>query len=228
MTNSDQQKSPFVIVAIDGGAASGKSSTSRIISEQFNLLHVDTGSFYRAITAEFLRRGVDATDLPAVRKAATALRFGTQLHDRSAQMEIDGRVVPDAEIRSRNVNDAVSHFAAIPEVRNALLGYQRGQADVARVHNFRGLVMEGRDIGSVIFPDADFRFFLYADAGERARRRADQGQQDKIHERDRLDSSRKTSPLTCPAGAISIDTTHLKIEQVVEQMAGAISVKLKT
>jgi len=86
--------------------------------------------------------------------------------------------------------------------------------------------MEGRDIGSVIFPDADFRFFLYADPGERARRRADQGQQDKILERDRLDSSRKTSPLTRPAGATSIDTTRLTIEQVVEQMAAAIATKL--
>src|SRR5581483_9523976 len=109
--------SPFIIVAIDGGAASGKSTSSRVLSERFNLLHVDTGSFYRAITAEFLRRGVAASDLPAVRAAAAALHFSTQLIGRSAQMEIDGRVVPDAEIRSRNVNDHVSHFAAIAEVR---------------------------------------------------------------------------------------------------------------
>ncbi len=217
---------PFIIVAIDGGAASGKSTSSRILSDRFNLLHVDTGSFYRAITAEFLRLGVDAADLPAVHAAAARLRFGTRLNGRSAQMEIGGRVVPDADIRSRTVNDHVSHFAAIPEVRTALLAYQRGQADVARSHGFRGLVMEGRDIGSMIFPQADFRFFLHADPAERARRRASEGQQDSIAERDRLDSSRKTSPLACPPGATSIDTTHQSLDQVVELMATPIAHRL--
>ena len=153
--------SPFIIVAIDGGAASGKSSSSRTLSERFNLLHVDTGSFYRALTAELIRLGVNAGDLPAVRAASRRLQLGTRVEGRSAQMEIGGRVAAD-EIRSPDVNDDVSHFAAIPEVRAALLAYQRGQADVAREHGFRGLVMEGRDIGSVIFPDADFRFFLHA------------------------------------------------------------------
>ncbi len=86
--------------------------------------------------------------------------------------------------------------------------------------------MEGRDIGSVIFPQADFRFFLHADAGERERRRAGQGLQDQIRERDRIDSSRKASPLTCPEGATSINTTHVTLDQVVEQMAGAIARRL--
>lgn len=217
--------SAFVIVAIDGGAASGKSSTSRTLSERFNLLHVDTGSFYRAVTAEMLRQGVAATDLAAVHRALAGLVLGTHLTGRSAEMEIGGRVAGD-EIRSREVNDHVSHFAAIPELRAALLSYQRGLADVGRKHGFRGLVMEGRDIGSVIFPDADFRFFLHADPVERERRRAGQGLQDQIRERDRIDSSRKASPLTCPPGATSIDTTHVSLDQVVEQMAQAISRRL--
>ena len=217
---------PFIIVAIDGGAASGKSSSSRTLSERFNLLHVDTGSFYRAITAEFLRLGVAAGDLGAVKNAIAGLHLGTRLSGRSAQMEIGGRVVPDAEIRSRHVNDHVSHFAAIPEVRTALLAYQRGQAEVARAHRFRGLVMEGRDIGSVIFPHADFRFFLHAHPEERARRRASEGGQDSITERDRLDSSRKTAPLACPPGAVSIDTTLLTLPQVVETIAAPITARL--
>src|SRR5690348_16216849 len=108
--------SSFIIVAIDGGAASGKSSSSKILSDRFNLLHVDTGSFYRAITAELRRRGVNAGDLPAVRAALSDLKLGTRLIGRSAQMEIGGHVAGD-EIRSREVNDHVSHFAAIPEVR---------------------------------------------------------------------------------------------------------------
>ncbi len=216
----------FIIVAIDGGAASGKSSSSRTLSERFNLLHVDTGSFYRAITAELLRVGVAAADLPAVQAAVQHLALGTRVAGRSAQMEIAGRVVPDAEIRTKQVNDNVSHFAAIPEVRSALLAYQRGQADVARARGFRGVVMEGRDIGSVIFPNADFRFFLHADPEERARRRASEGGQDSIRERDRLDSSRKTAPLACPAGAVSIDSTHLTLAEVVELIAAPIAARL--
>jgi cytidylate kinase len=217
--------SPFIIVAIDGGAASGKSSSSRTLSERFNLLHVDTGSFYRAITAELLRRKVKASDLASVKTALAAISLGTRLEGRSARMEIDGRISGD-EIRSGEVNEHVSHFSAIPDVRTALLAYQRGQADVARTHGFRGLVMEGRDIGSVIFPDADFRFFLHAHPEERARRRASEGQQDSIAERDRLDSSRKTAPLACPPGAISIDTTFLTLPEVVEKMAVPIAAKL--
>jgi cytidylate kinase len=218
--------SPFIIVAIDGGAASGKSSSSRSLSDRFNFLHVDTGSFYRAITAEMMRRGVSASDLPAVQAALAAIKLGTRVEGRSAQMEIDGRVAGD-EIRSGDVNDQVSHFAAIAEVRTALLSYQRRLADVARERGFRGLVMEGRDIGSVIFPDADFRFFLHADPEERARRRANEGRQDSISERDRIDSSRKTAPLACPPGAVSIDTTHLTLSEVVETMATPIAAKLK-
>ena len=213
---------PFLIVAIDGGAASGKSSSARLLADRFDLLHVDTGSFYRHITAELLRRGVPSSDLKALQSALAAMHFSTQIEGRSARMLIDGQPAGD-EIRSEEVNGHVSHYAAIPEVRQKLLGYQRGLAVVARQHRLRGLVMEGRDIGSVIFPDATFRFFLHADQNERARRRASEGQQDSIAERDRLDSSRKTSPLACPPGATSIDTTHQTLVEVVEHMAAAIA-----
>jgi cytidylate kinase len=214
----------FFIVAIDGGAASGKSSSSKILAERFNLLHVDTGSFYRHITYELLRRGVPPSDLPALRAALAQLEFDTRLDGRSARMLIGGQPAGD-EIRGQSVNEHVSHYAAIPEVRQVLLAYQRGQAEVARRHGYRGLVMEGRDIGSVIFPEADFRFFLHADPAERAKRRAAEGRQDSIAERDRLDSSRKTSPLTCPPGAVDIDSTFLTLDQVVEKMATLIAAK---
>jgi CMP/dCMP kinase len=217
---------PLLIVAIDGGAASGKSSTARALSERFHFLHVDTGSYYRAITAELLRQGVQAQDADAAAAAAGRLGFGTRVEGRHARMEIGGRVVSEAELRSPEVNAAVSHFAALPAVRRALLSYQRQQADVARQHGFRGLVMEGRDIGSVIFPEADFRFFLHADPAERARRRAREGQQDSIAERDRMDSTRKASPLACPPGATDIDSTHLTLEQVVDRLAAAIGTRL--
>jgi cytidylate kinase len=216
---------PFIIVAIDGGAASGKSSSSRSLADRFNLLHVDTGSFYRHITAELLRRGVPHSDLAALKDALAGLTFSTRLDGRSAQMLIAGQPAGD-EIRDQRVNEHVSHYAAIPAVRQALLGYQRGQVAVAQQHGFRGLVMEGRDIGSVIFPDADFRFFLHADPVERAKRRAAEGRQDSITERDRLDSSRKASPLTCPPGAIDIDSTRLTLAQVVDQMSARIATQL--
>jgi cytidylate kinase len=217
--------SPLIIIAIDGGAASGKSSSSKVLAEKFNLLHVDTGSFYRHITSELLRLGVAHTDQPALDRALAGLVFTTRLNGRSAQLLIGGQPAGD-EIRSQQVNGNVSHYAAIPEVRHKLLGYQRDQVDVARAHGFRGLVMEGRDIGSVIFPAADFRFFLHADPAERAKRRAKEGGQDSIAERDRLDSSRKAAPLVVPIGAIDIDSTFISLEQVVEKMAGLIATKL--
>lgn len=214
-----------IIVAIDGGAASGKSSSSKILAERFNLLHVDTGSFYRQITAELLRQNISHKDLAGLETALTKLNLTTQLDGRSAQMLINGQAASD-EIRSQRVNEHVSHYAAIPPVRFTLLGYQRGQIDEVDKHGFRGLIMEGRDIGSVIFPEADFRFFLHADPAERAKRRAAEGQTDSIAERDRIDSSRKASPLTCPTGAIDIDSTYLTLDEVVAKMSDFITTKL--
>jgi cytidylate kinase len=173
-----------------------------------------------------LRRGVAAANGSAVGDALARLNLGTRLDGPAALLEIDGRI-PGDEIRSPEVNAAVSHFAALPVVRTRLLDYQRSQAAIARAAGFRGLVMEGRDIGSVIFPDADLRFFLHADPEERARRRADQGQRDSVAERDRLDSSRKTAPLTCPPGAVDIDSTHLSLEAVVQRVAAAVEAKLR-
>ena len=217
---------PLLIVAIDGGAASGKSSTARALSARFHLLHVDTGSFYRAVTAVLLRRGITATDHARIEAEVASLRLGTRITGRSAGMEINGEVIPDAEIRGAAVNAAVSHVAALPAVRAALLAYQRGQEGVARDGGFRGLVMEGRDIGSVIFPAAPCRFFLHADPAERARRRAREGGQDTIALRDQLDSSRKAAPLACPPGAVSVDTTHQGLDEVVALLARPIAEQL--
>jgi cytidylate kinase len=218
----------FTIVAIDGGAAAGKTSTARALSERFNLLHADSGSHYRALTADLLRRGIAPEDRPAVLAALPRLRLGTRVSGRTSLVEIDGRAVSGEEIRSPAVNAAVSHFAAIPELRASLLAYQREQAAVARAHGFRGLVMEGRDVGSVIFPRADLRFFLHADPSEKARRRAREGHHDAVAERDRIDSSRATAPLHCADGAISLDTTGLTLAQVIEQVAAPIAARLAT
>ncbi len=215
--------SPFLIVAIDGGAAAGKSTTARALSARFHFLHVDTGSHYRALTAEMLRLGLRATEAAEVERALAGLALGTRVEGRRAHIEVSARLVPETELRGPEVNAAVSHFAAIPALRAKLLAYQRDQARIAREAGFAGLVMEGRDIGTVIFPDADFRFFLHADPEERARRRAAEGQQDSIQERDRLDSSRKTAPLLCPPGATDIDSTFLSLDEVVERVSAPIA-----
>jgi len=211
----------FFIVTIDGGAASGKSSTSRALSIRFHLLHVDTGSYYRALTHRLLGLGINPSDGPAVRAALAGISLHTNLAAGTAEMVIDGKT-PGMEIRSPEVNESVSAFAALPEIRAFLLQYQRSQAEIAKSNDFSGLIMEGRDIGSVIFPDAAFRFFLQADPETRARRRADQGQTDRIHQRDRIDSQRKSSPLVCPPGAIMIDSTHLTLDQVVDRISEII------
>ena len=211
----------FYIVAVDGGAASGKSSTSRALSTRFSLLHVDTGSYYRAITHRLLTLGVDASDLEAVETALAKITLDTQISEGSAETILDGDA-PGKEIRSQVVNENVSAFSALPVVRAFLLQYQRSQVDVAKDAGFAGLIMEGRDIGSVIFPEARFRFFLQADPDARARRRAAQGQPDSIQKRDRLDSQRKSSPLICPPGAVLIDSTHLALDQVIDQISRII------
>lgn len=213
----------FFVVAVDGGAASGKSSTSRGLAARHNLMHVDTGAHYRTVALSLLRRGIrGAEDFSAADAPLRNLDLGTVVREREAAMSIGGHVPEDAEIRNDEVNAVVSQFAAIPEVRRFLFDYQRAQKDVARERGFAGLIMDGRDIGSVIFPDADLRIFLTADPEARARRRAAEGIADSISERDKLDSSRKAAPLACPAGAVRIDSTELSLEQVIEKIGALI------
>lgn len=206
---------PFLIIAVDGGAASGKSSTSRRLAEKFNLLHVDTGSHYRAITAVLLESGLHPDNPGAVTQSLQSLRAATAVNGNSATILLNGRAFDTHELRSEAVNEAVSKIASMSDVRAFLRDYQRNQATIARENNFNGLVMEGRDIGSVIFPDADLAVFLEADATTRASRRASEGIVDTIEERDRLDRGRKEAPLTCPPGALRINTGVNDLDAVV-------------
>lgn len=214
-----------VIIAIDGGAATGKSSTGRALSERFNLLHVDTGAFYRTITLSLLEAGVQSDDSPTIEKTLPKLKVSTRVCGRQALMEVNGKIPGDV-VRSQAVNENVSTFAAHHQVRSYLFSYQRDQKEIARANGFPGLVMEGRDIGSVIFPEADFRIFLQADEEERLRRRAIQGEHDEIGKRDQMDSQRKTAPLICPPNAIIINTTRLTLEEVVEKLSKIIEIRL--
>ena len=206
---------PFLIVAVDGGAASGKSSLARALARRFNFLHVDTGSHYRAITLALRQAGVAPENGPAIDSALQNLPLGTRIEGRAARITLTGQVPDAAQLRAPEVNANVSKFAAIPAVRLFLFGYQRSLAALAQAEKFAGLVMEGRDIGSVIFPDAPLRLFLTADPATRANRRAAEGQADAVAERDRLDSARATAPLTCPRGASVIDSSSLTLDEVV-------------
>lgn len=208
----------FIIVAIDGGAAAGKSSTSRELSARFNLMHVDTGSFYRAVTSKLLELEAPPAEGPELADALASLKLDTAVEENRATIVVNGWI-PDASIRSQRINEAVSQYAASPAVRRFLLDYQRSQADFARGRGFAGLVMEGRDIGSVIFPDADLRLFLFADPEKRQRRREAEGIVDSIAERDRRDATRQTAPLAIPEGAQVLDTSEMTLDEVVARVS---------
>ena len=214
---------PFKIITIDGGAATGKSSTARAIAERLDFMHVDTGAHYRTLTYALIKAGGDLEKPDTVPELLKSLEFKTLVEERSAQLTINGQVLNDADIRSPEVNAKVSQFAALSPVRESLFQYQRGQACIARDQGrFSGLVMEGRDIGSVIFPEADFRFFLFADEAKRVARRSEEGQIDSIAERDKKDRTRKAAPLVCPNGAIKIDTGRLNLDQVVDSICKVV------
>ncbi len=211
------------IITIDGGAASGKSSTSRALADRLNLLHVDTGSYYRSITHALLQTGCDPENLESVKEALQKIELGYEVVGRMSQILLNGEKLGDSQIRSEEVNAAVSKFASIPIVRAKLLQYQRDHACIFEKEGFDGLVMEGRDIGSVVFPKAKMRFFLEADEVTRQARRAKEGQIDSIKERDQMDSNRKSAPLKVPEGAERVDTSNMTLDEVVEHIANRVS-----
>ena len=198
------------VITIDGPAASGKSSVARIVAERRGAIYVNTGNMYRAMTWAVLQTGVDPNDQEAVRVAAASLKIDSPVIDGQTQVSIAGRSLTQDDLNSDPVNRGVSLVARVPEVRARLVADQRALA------NLGPLVMEGRDIGSVVFPDSPLKFYIDASEEVRASRRRAQGHTDQVAERDRLDSTRKTSPLVIPEGAIVIDNSHLTLEQAVQ------------
>jgi cytidylate kinase len=154
--------------------------------------------------------------------ALAGMRLGSEISGISSCVTLDGRRPADASLRTEDVNASVSKFAALPAVRNFLLAYQRSQVALGQAAGFAGVIMEGRDIGSVVLPDAEVRVFLQADPVARAQRRAAEGQTDAVAQRDLLDSTRATAPLVCPAGATRIDNTHLSLVAVVAQVKALV------
>ena len=196
------------VVAIDGPAASGKSTVARLVAEALGFLYVNSGAMYRAITWLALERGVDCEDADAVRDFVGSTEFACEAREGAGVIGLDGRVAGD-EIHGAEVNAHVSQVAAVPAVRDRIFEV---------LHAFPAsheVVMEGRDIGSVVFPDTPYKFYIDASPEIREARRRAQGLEDSIADRDRKDSTRAAAPLTIAADAEVIDSSDLGIEEVV-------------
>lgn len=202
--------SPHVI-AIDGPAASGKSSVAREVARRFGFSYVNSGAMYRAVTWLILERGVNPQDAHSVARLVERARIDCDLRNNESHIEIDG-LDPSEFLREPRVNNGVSLVSSVPQVREILVQKMRAYG-VAR-----DLVMEGRDIGSVVFPHTPFKFYVDASADVRLRRRAAQGQRDQIAARDRADSSRRDSPLIVAADALVIDSSEMSIDEVVSEI----------
>ena len=198
------------VITIDGPAASGKSSVARILAQRLGYIYVNTGNMYRAMTWAVLQTGIDPNDMDAVRTTAEKIVIESPVAEGQTQVSVNGRMLTAEDLNSDSVNRGVSLVARVPEVRARLVADQRALSSLGP------LVMEGRDIGSVVFPDSPLKFYIDASEEVRAARRSAQGHTDQVAERDRLDSTRKASPLVIPEGAVVIDNSHLTLEGAVQ------------
>jgi cytidylate kinase len=226
--NSQLSNNQNLIIAIDGPSGAGKSTLGRMLARELNLLYIDTGSMYRAVALAVMESSVNAQDDLAVGSLAARVDIDLVGDPDSQTVTLEGRDVTD-EIRSEDVTEMSSVFSTIPEVRRAMVERQREMGK-------RGAVLNGRDIGTVVFPDADIKFFLTAVPQERAERRFnDERAQDPnadfeetfadMIERDRRDSTRKDSPLKAAEDAIMVDSTGLSIAEVFEKMMKTVREK---
>ncbi|MDI6851656.1 MAG: (d)CMP kinase [bacterium] len=210
---------PNLKIAIDGPAGAGKTTTARLVAKALGLLHVDTGAMYRAVALAVLRKGVDPADGEAVKKVVEGVRIDQKVINDEVRTYLDGEDV-SSSIRTPEVDKVVSVISAYPFVRQKMVELQRKMAQKG------GVVIEGRDIGTVVLPDADLKVFMKASPEERARRRLKElelrgirADFDKILEeikkRDEMDSTRDYAPLKIPEDAFILDTTNLSIEEQV-------------
>jgi CMP/dCMP kinase len=195
-----------VVVAIDGTSASGKSTNAKLVAKALGFVYVDTGAMYRALAWYCLRQGVDVQDAKAVGAACRKWKATLVCVEKHVQLTVDG-YYPAREIRTAEVSAAVSHVAAVPKVRDWMKKTQR------ECIQFGNLVMEGRDIGTNIFPETDFKYYLDAHLEERSRRRAAEGVQENLAARDQRDSQRAVAPLMIALGAVVINNSQMTSEQ---------------
>lgn len=210
-----------VIVAIDGPSGTGKSSTSKAVAAQLGLSYLDTGAQYRAITWWMVNNGIDLTDPTAIAAVAGKAEILSGTDPAAPTITVDGTDVA-GPIRTGEVTSKVSAVSAVPEVRARITELQRSIAASAAADGV-GMVVEGRDIGTTVLPDADLKIFLTASPEARAARRSGElkgadvkATQEALIKRDAADSSRKTSPLAKAGDAVEVDTTDLTLQQVIE------------
>ena len=220
-----------IAVAIDGPAGAGKSTIARAAAAQLGFVYVDTGALYRTIGLAVCRRGIDGTDVPGILATLPEIQVGLTYQDGAQHVLLDGEDVSDA-IRTPQISTYASQVSSVPEVRAYLLDLQR---DLARRQS---VIMDGRDIGTVILPDAKVKIFLTASPEKRAARRCaelrEKGQDVTVvgiladmERRDALDASRATAPLKQAEDAVLVDTSDLTLEQSIEAVLTVIRDKMK-
>jgi len=221
-----------IIVAIDGYSACGKSTTAKMVASILNYGYIDTGAMYRAVTLYFLDNYIDITNPKAVSKALSDIEIAFHHNIKSNENEafLNGLNI-EKVIREMRVSEKVSEISAIKAVREALVSQQQ------KMGKKKGILMDGRDIGTVVFPDADLKIFMTADFDIRAERRQkellDKGNlidleeiKNNLAKRDQLDTSREESPLKKADNAIEIDTTHVTFDEQVEQIVNLAQSKM--
>ena len=207
-----------IVIAIDGPAASGKSSVARALARRVGYVYVNTGAMYRAVTWLALSKGVPIVDPVRVQQLLHFTEIACGVKDGESTILLDG-IDPTPYLVGEEVNASVSAVASIAEVRRVLVARQRAYAGDYDV------VMEGRDIGSAVFPETPYKFYIDASPEVRAQRRARQGLQDSISVRDKVDSTRRTSPLTIAEDAHVIDSSSLTVDGVVGEIVGRLKLK---
>jgi cytidylate kinase len=213
-----QNDSQRIVIAIDGPAASGKSSVARELAGRLGFSYVNSGAIYRAITWYILKHKIDPGESARIARTIESANIACDLENNESRVSIDN-IDPTDCLRDDRVNENVSRVSSIPRVREIVV---RKMRNYARSHE---LVVEGRDIGSVVFPDTPYKFYIDASPDVRLQRRVAQGQRDEIALRDRADSSRLASPLIVADDALVIDTSHLTIEEVVGKIIGQLKLK---
>ena len=215
-----QSKSTLpIVIAIDGTSASGKSTNSKLVAKALNFVHVDTGAMYRTLAWHCLQRRIDVQDEKAVAVACRRWKTGLKCSDNNAYLVVDG-YSPAKEIRTAEVSAAVPHVAAVPKVRQWMKKTQR------ECIKFGSLVMEGRDIGTNVFPETDFKYYLDARLEERSRRRAADGIHENLAARDQRDSQRAVAPLMIALGAKVINNSQMTAEQTSSAILADIKKRL--
>ncbi|MFJ8938104.1 (d)CMP kinase [Streptomyces sp. NPDC102365] len=230
MESTDARTAPAVIVAIDGPSGTGKSSTSKAVAAQLGLSYLDTGAQYRAITWWMVNNGIDIADPSSVADAAGKPDIVSGTDPAAPAITVDGTDVAGA-IRTQEVTSKVSAVSAVPEVRARITELQRSIASAAG----QGIVVEGRDIGTTVLPDADLKIFLTASPEARAARRSGElkgadvaATRAALIKRDTADSTRKTSPLAKADDAVEVDTSDLTLQQVIECVVTLVEEKRAT